>query len=211
MKYSMGKVLTICMALAIIAAGTLLVIWSTIGTHVESAFASGITSATDYPVPAGSYPWGTAFDGSGRVWMAMPGCDLAPSCPSSTPPGKLVLFDPNTQNWATVVSLPAGFGQPVFVAVDHTGKVWFTMPVTNSIGRTTISQWAVPTGGAGPWDIAIDSKGIIWFTEHYTNQIASFDPNTHTLWQCLVVRGLGQFYRYAANRRRSAGDEQGRY
>ena len=37
-----------------------------------SAFASGITSAVDYPTPYGQ-PWGTAFDASGRVWVAMPG------------------------------------------------------------------------------------------------------------------------------------------
>jgi virginiamycin B lyase len=115
----------------------------------------------------------------------MPGCDLAPSCPSSTPPGKLALFDPNALNWATIVSLPAGYGQPVFVAVDHTGKVWFTMPVTNTIGQydpvsTTVTQWAVPTPSAGPWGIAIDSKGTIWFTERYGNQIGSFDPNSQT-------------------------------
>jgi len=87
--------------------------------------------------------------------------------------------------WASIVSLPAGYGQPVFVAVDHTGKVWFTMPVTNAIGMfdpvaMTVTQWAVPTPSAGPWDIAIDSNGTIWFTEHYVNQIASFDPNSQT-------------------------------
>ena len=111
----------------------------------------------------------------------MPGCDPAPSCPSSTPPGKLALFDPASSSFTTVVNLPAGYGQPLFVKVDKAGKVWFTMPVTNSIGvydpaSTTITQWPVPTSGAGPWDLAIDSTGKIWFTEHYVNKIASFDP-----------------------------------
>src|SRR6266446_3033254 len=185
MKHSMSKVLAICVALAVAAASTLLVIGSITGAHAQPSRASDISSVTDYYVP-GSFPWGTAFDSSGRVWVAMPGCDLAPSCPSSTPPGKLALFDPNTQGWHyPIVSLPAGYGQPVFVAVDHTGKVWFTMPVTNTIGMydpvsTTVTQWAVPTASAGPWDIAIDSKGTIWFTEHYVNQIGSFDPDSQT-------------------------------
>jgi streptogramin lyase len=115
----------------------------------------------------------------------MPGCDPAPSCPSSTPPGKLGLFDPGTSRWVTVVSLPAGYGQPLFAQVDSTGKVWFTMPVTNSIGvydpvSKTVTQWAVPTAAAGPWDLAVDSTGKIWFTEHYTNKIGSFDPASQT-------------------------------
>src|SRR5947209_1636276 len=184
MKHSTLNILAIHLALAVIAASTLLIVGSIMRTRAQSSLASGISSVTDYYVP-GSYPWGTAFDSSGRVWVALPGCDLAPSCASSTPPGKLALFDPNTQNWATVVSLPAGYGQPTFVAVDHAGKVWFTMPVTNAIGvydpaNTTVTQWAVPTTSAGPWDIALDSNGKVWFTEHYVNQISSFDPNTHS-------------------------------
>ncbi len=150
-KHSTRKILAICVALAVAAASALLVVGSIAGAHAQSSRASDISSVIDFYVP-GSFPWGTAFDSSGRVWVAMPGCDLAPSCPSSTPPGKLALYDPNAQNWATVVSLPAGYGQPLFVAVDHTGKVWFTMPVTNSIGlydpvSTTVAQWAVPTPG----------------------------------------------------------------
>ncbi len=101
MKHSTRKILAICVALAVAAASTLLAVGSIIGAHAQSSFTSGISSVTDYSVP-GSYPWGTAFDGSGRAWVAMPGCDLAPSCPSSTPPGKLALFDPNAQNWATI-------------------------------------------------------------------------------------------------------------
>jgi streptogramin lyase len=183
-NYITRKIPAIRVALAVAAASALLAVGSIIGAPVQPSLASGISSVTDYSVP-GSYPWGTAFDSSGRVWVAMPGCDLAPSCPSSTPPGKLALFDPNTQSWVTVVSLPAGYGQPVFVAVDHAGKVWFTMPVTNTIGQydpasTTVAQWAIPTPSAGPWGIAIDSNGKVWFTEHYVNQIGSFDPTSQT-------------------------------
>ncbi len=151
--------------------------------HATTAPASGIASVTDYATPGGD-PWGTAFDGAGRVWVALPGCDPSPTCSSTTPPGKLALFDPGTHTWAQTVSLPAGYGQPLFPAVDSSGKVWFTMPVTNAIGRfdpvsATVSQWAVPTPSGGPWGLAVDHLGKIWFTEHYVNKIASFDPVTH--------------------------------
>src|SRR6516164_5519855 len=119
MKHSTRKLLAMCIAFAIIAASTLLGAETIIGTHAQTSLSPGISTVTEYYVPAGNDPWGTALDSSGRVWVALPGCDLAPSCPSSTPPGKLALFDPNALNWATVVSLPAGYGQPVFVAVDH--------------------------------------------------------------------------------------------
>ena len=159
---------------------------------------TGISGIDEYTVPGGD-PWGTAFDGSGRVWVALPGCDLAPSCPSSTPPGKLALFDPTTQSWVSIVLLPAGFGQPIFVAVDHNGKVWFTMPVTNTIGMydpvsTTISQWTVPTPNAGPWDIAVDLKGTIWFTEHYVNKIAAFHPGTNIIQEIATPASNSQPY-----------------
>ena len=149
-----------------------------------SAVATAPLTVTNFPVP-GSFPWGTAFDGRGRVWVALPGCDLAPSCPASTPPGKLALFDPPTHTFVKVVTLPPGYGQPLFVAVGGEGRVWFTMPVTNAIGvydpwSGTVAQWPVPTPTAGPWDLALDWSGKVWFTEHYTNQIASFDPWTRT-------------------------------
>src|SRR3989440_5392067 len=198
MKHSTRKTMVTCVALAVAAASTLLAVGSFIGRHSASALASGISSVTDYPAP-GSDPWGTAFDSSGRVWVALPGCDLAPSCPSSTPPGKLALFDPNALNWATIVSLPAGYGQPLFVAVDSSGKVWLTMPVTNAIGvydpaSTTVTQWAVPTPSAGPWGIAIDPRGTIWFTEHYANQIGSFDPNSQAFHEVATPASNSQPY-----------------
>jgi streptogramin lyase len=142
----------------------------------------GVSSVTEYNVP-GSDPWGTAFDGTGRVWVAMPGCDLGTNCSRSTPPGRLALFDPNTKNWSAIVALPAGYSQPLFVAVAQDGQIWFTMPITDAIGvydpnAMTVSQWDLPSSNAGPWDITIDSLGQIWFTEHYSNKIGSFDPAT---------------------------------
>jgi virginiamycin B lyase len=150
----------------------------------SSAAAVGISQTTEYATPGGN-PWGTAFDAAGRVWVALPGCDPSPTCSSNTPPGKLARFDPSTNSWGVAVSLPAGYGQPLFVAVDGAGKVWFTMPVKNAIGRydpanATVQQWAVPTTGSGPWDLAVDPGGRIWFTEHYGNKIGRFDPISAT-------------------------------
>ncbi len=83
MKHSTKKILAIRVALVVAAASTLYAVGSIIGVHAQLSVASGISNVTDYSVP-GSDPWGTAFDSSGRVWVAMPGCDLAPSCPSGS-------------------------------------------------------------------------------------------------------------------------------
>src|SRR6266550_480025 len=65
-------------------------------THAQSSSAKNIT---DYKLPSGSMPWGTAFDGAGNVWVAAPGCDLQPRCSAGVAPGKLDLFSSSQNKW----------------------------------------------------------------------------------------------------------------
>ncbi len=165
----------------LVAAAVVFVAACGIGPALSSS-PTGLASVSDYAAP-GVDPWGTAFDAAGLVWAALPGCDPGPRCATGTPPGKIAQFDPTSHSWTTVVTLPAGYGQPLFVAVAASGKVWFTMPVTNAIGAydpvsATVTQWSVPTLSGGPWGLAIDHNGKVWFTEHYVNKIGSFDPGT---------------------------------
>jgi virginiamycin B lyase len=154
--------------------------------HIQLVRAQTIsTTINEYPVPKGSDPWGTTTDSKGRVWVALPGCDPSPMCSNTTPPGRFDVFNPATSSWVASHHLPAGYAQPLFLAFDKQGVLWFPMPMDNSIGMYNLSshtyqKWPVPTAGAGPWDLAIDSNGIIWFTEHYTNKIGRFDPVTHS-------------------------------
>lgn len=152
---------------------------------LHSAFAqrAGVT-AHDFTVPTGQDPWGTAFDASGNVWVAIPSCDPTPQCGNSNP-GALAVFNPSTSSWTATYQLPSGYAQAFFLAIDGKGRVWFAMPMNNSIGMfnpatKTFQKWTVPTAGAGPWDLTIDHNGIIWFTEHYTNKIGRFSPFKHT-------------------------------
>ncbi len=129
-------------------------------------------------------PWGTAIDGQGNVWFAEPGCDFGPTCSASAPPGQ-------------IGELPAGSGsprfwtlpnitgnQPIFVALDGSGNVWFTTPDNSMIGefspatQTFVGQWAV-TPNSGPWDLSFN-HGALWFTERLVSAIGKFDPSTHT-------------------------------
>ncbi|GAC1392716.1 MAG: hypothetical protein NVSMB38_17210 [Ktedonobacteraceae bacterium] len=155
--------------------------WSAV--HAQQASRKGVT-ATDFYAPTGSFSWGTTFDSQGRVWLAMPGCDPSPHCQSGSAPGKIDVYDPATRTWPATYALPSGYGQPLFLAFDQRGILWFPMPMTNSIAmfnpaNNTFQSWPVPTAASGPWGVAVDSQGIIWFTEHYANKIGSFNPTTH--------------------------------
>ena len=168
----------------IILSGSFLLAFNMVGKTLNTAFASGVT-AQDFYIPSGTDPWGTMIDSNGHVWQAIPGCDPAPTCSSNTPPGKIAEFNPSNSSWMNTFTLPAGYAQPLFLAFDGQGRLWFPMPTDNSIGMfnpgtNSFQQWAVPTANSGPWDVAIDHNGKIWFTEFYSNKIGRFDPNTQT-------------------------------
>jgi len=170
------------LTLAILAIGNVITLGVVHGTQFSRA-ASSTMSVTDVNIPSGADPWGTTFDRGGRVWVAIPGCDPTPACNSNTPPGKIAVYNPRFSRWVGSYQLPSTFAQPLFLAFDHKGKLWFPMPMSNSLGMFDpgtgiFQQWAVPTPAAGPWDVAIDAKGVIWFTEHYSNKIGAFDPIT---------------------------------
>jgi streptogramin lyase len=95
--------------------------------------------------------------------------------------------------------LPSGYAQPLFLAFDTQGRLWFSMPMDNSIGMfnpgtNTFQQWAVPTANAGPWDVAVDHNGMVWFTEFYSNKIGRFNPVTQTFMEVSTPASNSQPY-----------------
>src|SRR5919197_349079 len=137
-----------------------------------------------FPVTAGiGEPWGTATDSSGNIWFAEPGCDFAPSCSSNTPPGQIGRLDPSS-GAVKYYPLPGISGnQPIFLAFDGSGDLWFTTPNNSMIGEfrpsteTFIGQWPV-TAGSGPWGLAF-ANGQIWYTEHFASAIGRVGPPLH--------------------------------
>jgi streptogramin lyase len=128
-------------------------------------------------------PWGTAVDGSGNVWFAESGCDFAPTCAANTPPGQIGRVDSasGTVTYYTLPDVPGN--QPIFVAFDGAGNLWFTTPNNSMIGEFSpstgrfIGQWPV-TAGSGPWDLTV-TNGQIWYTEHLASAVGRFDTATH--------------------------------
>ena len=124
------KILAGLLGLTMLVGGALLALGIG-GYEVHKAHASGVT-AQDFYIPSGQDPWGTALDGNGHVWLAIPGCDPAPTCSSSTPPGKIAEYNPASSSWMNTYQLPSGYAQPLFLAFDSQGKLWFPMPMNNS-------------------------------------------------------------------------------
>jgi len=117
------------------------------------------------------------------VWFAEPGCDFSPTCGGSPPPGQLGEL-PAGSRTPIFFTLPNIAGnQPIFVALDGAGHVWFTTPNNSMIGEFNIAtskfigQWAV-TAGTGPWDLTF-AGGMIWYTEHLVSAVGMFNPTTH--------------------------------
>ncbi len=136
--------------------------------------------------PAGGVgePWGTAFDAAGNLWFAEPGCDFTPTCPAGTAPGQLGEI-PAGSRTPVFFTLPSISGnQPIFVALDSAGEVWFTTPNNSMIGAfdpasgAFVGQWPV-TAGSGPWGLTI-TAGAIWYTEYFASAIGRFDPLNHS-------------------------------
>jgi streptogramin lyase len=129
-------------------------------------------------------PWGLATDRAGDIWFAEPGCDFETTCAAGTPPGQIGELKLATHRIAlyTLPRIPGN--QPIFVAFDSRGKLWFTTPDNNRIGefdpvkRRFVGQWSVTVGSA-PWDLVF-ARRAMWYTEFLGSAVGRFDPAKHS-------------------------------
>ena len=128
-------------------------------------------------------PWGMALDSKGNVWFAEAGCQFGLSCTTRTPPGEIGELRAGSSK-PVLFRLPSIAGnQPIFLAFDRSGNLWFTTPNNSRIGEFNpktgrfVRQWPV-TAHSGPWDLVF-AGGKIWYTEHLQSAIGEFDPSTH--------------------------------
>src|SRR5215216_1745069 len=153
------------------------------GDSASSAASTQATIKTFWITHGVGNPWGTEIDSAGNLWFAEPGCDFAPTCAAGAAPGQIVKLDPATGafTYYTLPSIPGN--QPIFVAFDGSGNLWFTTPNNSMIGEFDpstgefVGQWPV-TAGSGPWDL-IFANGQLWYTEHFVSAVGRFNPTTH--------------------------------
>ena len=167
------------------------------------AFASANTFNTFWATAGVGEPWGTAIDGAGNVWFAEPGCDFAPSCSSSAQPGQIgvVRASSHAVVFYTLPNLPGN--QPIFLAFDGSGNIWFTTPNNSMIGEFNpatgqfTGQWPVAPR-SGPWDLTFVGN-TIWYTEHFVSAVGSFDTSTHAYRDFQTPSANSNPYGIAAN------------
>jgi streptogramin lyase len=128
-------------------------------------------------------PWGIALDRAGDIWFAEPGCDFESTCGAGSRPGQIGELELPSHRVA-LYTLPKIRGnQPIFVAFDQRGNLWFTTPDNDKIGefdpvkRRFVGQWSV-TAESAPWDLVF-AEGRIWYTEYLGSAVGRFDPATH--------------------------------
>lgn len=151
--------------------------------HRSTASISSYRSKTFFVSRGVGLPSGMTVDRSGNIWFAEPGCHFEPRCDEKAPSGQIGEFNPASHT-VVLYALPRMRGnQPIFVAFDNRGKLWFTTPDNSRIGefdplkRKFIGQWAL-TAGSGPWDLTF-ARGRIWYTEHFGAAVGRFNPATH--------------------------------
>lgn len=85
-------------------------------------------------------------------------------------------------------------GEPFNIVVESTGRVWFTLPMSNAIGSLVVTTtmdykftfYDVPTVDSEPYDLVYDGQAI-WFTERAGNKIGRLDMATKTLTETAVI------------------------
>lgn len=89
--------------------------------------------------------------------------------------------------------IPTANGSPQNITVEAPGRVWFTMPMANKIGRLVVNsptdyqftEKAVPTANSYPYDL-VYHDGAVWFTERDGNKIGRLDTTTLTIVEYVI-------------------------
>src|ERR1041384_2277331 len=71
------------------------------GNHQTASAVTPNISTVEYATGACTFPWGTALDNAGNLWVACPGQDPTPFFGSATP-GKIGVFNIATRKFTKV-------------------------------------------------------------------------------------------------------------
>jgi streptogramin lyase len=158
----------------------------------------GAQSAQPHQAATTRNPWGITIDAAhGFVWVAEPGCDMSPACPVATQ-GIIAKYSLADGSLINDYVEPPGYSDPMFVATDADGNVWFTQPNSDAIGKLnpTTGLWSQFKfdRGSMPYDLVFDRNGNLWFTEFKKNAIGFINMQTHQLTQNLTPLGNSNPY-----------------
>ena len=120
--------LVVCVVMSSIALA-----WTFVVVHhpPKAAHAAGILTAQTK-----TNPWGVALDTAVQhLWIAEPGCDASPVCGSIPPQGAIGEYDSNLNKINDFTPPTNSIYNPVFIALDKSGNLWFTDPTHGAIGE----------------------------------------------------------------------------
>ncbi len=163
--------------------------------------------ATGTPSPIlsstnGEQPWGVALDSLNHLWVAQPNCDSSPVCTNPPGTGSIAEYDAATMTRLNLFTPSSpNIYNPIFLAIDGSGNIWFTDPSHRAIGKlvTSSNTWtevSVATNfpNAIPYDLVLDKNGHLWYTDYgpttatglnfpgrANGAIGEFDPATSTV------------------------------
>ena len=122
---------------------------------------------TEFPIPAGSSPWGIAFGSDGALWFVENKTNRI---------GRMT-----TSGALTEFPIPTADSDSLFIAAGADGNLWFTEWAAGKIGRITtagvITEFSVPSPSGTPKGITAGPDGNIWFTEWQPNKIGRITPS----------------------------------
>jgi streptogramin lyase len=152
--------------------------------------------------PTSKQSWGVALDSSNHLWVAEPNCDSSPVCPSPPSTGIIAEYDATTLALITEYTPPSpNIYNPIFLAIDSSGDIWFTDPSHRAIGKlvpssNTWTEFSIASqfSNAIPYDLVLDKNGKLWYTDYgpttgtglnfpgrANGAIGEFDPATNTV------------------------------
>ena len=172
-------------AAAAICAGLLLAFSPT-----TSVSAAGSSCITEFPTPTPhSNPWGiTTSPDRQTLWFTEDRAQI----------GRI------TPRTGFITEFPTGGEFPNSIVAGPDGNLWFTLAVSNEIGRSTqtgvVTRFRVPTPlppgfePQGPIGIIVGHDGRLWFAENSQSQLGAIDPGTLRIKEYPLPPGTGPWH-----------------
>jgi len=127
---------------------------------------------TEYPASPGSWPQHVTIAPDRTVWFS----ERLGNAVGALLPGATTI---------TEFLLPTPDAQPVGIAVDGDGNIWYSASVAGTIGRfispTTFLDYPLPTSDSYPQGLVVDAQGNVWAAESAVDQIALLIPSQMTI------------------------------
>jgi virginiamycin B lyase len=104
----------------------------------------------------------------------------------------------------TITEFPTGGVFPNTIVAGPDGNLWFTLAISNEIGRITqtgvVKRFPLPTPlppgfePQGPIGIIVGRDGRLWFAENAQSQLGAIDPRTAVIQEFPLPLATGPWY-----------------